>query len=134
MEPINHDLVLFQGKDWARVISLPDITESAVSARMTVRTRILGAVIVELTTENGRIDISQVDGTVNLSISAQTSTDFDLVGMVSRTVLEGFDDSGRPLKATGPTGVYDIEVIDDANIVSGVYTGQFCIGQEATSI
>jgi hypothetical protein len=84
-----------------------DLTDH--TARMQVRRTIdSSTVLVELTTENGRISIDGAAGEITLSMSD--------------TVTASITSSG----------VYDLEIIDDSDNVSRVVQGLFTLSQEVT--
>lgn len=109
-----YNITCDQGATFTRVITIfePDgetpYDLTGYTARMQVRRQVdENDVLIELTTENGRIALGGVAGTVTLSISAE-----DTAGLV--------DD-----------GVYDLEIISGAN-VHRVLKGLFRLDYEVT--
>lgn len=129
-----------EGSDWSRTLELqqPDgdpVNLTGCSARMQVRTKIDGAVVVELSSANGRIEIDGEAGKISLALGHAT-TFAALDELIRRTVSEdaGTDDSGMPVivTATGPTGVYDLEITDSNGLVTRYISGFFCLSREVT--
>lgn len=116
----NYNILCEQGTTFTRVIALeqpttadPDVYEpyplTGHTARMQVRRTVEStSVIIELTTENGRISIDGADGIITLSIN-----DSDTSEITS-------------------SGVYDLEIIDDSGNVSRVIQGSFTLSNEVT--
>lgn len=116
----NYNITCQQGSTFSRVIALeqptladPEIYEPYIlvehTARMQVRRTIDSTnVMIELTTENGRISISGVDGIITLLISAEDTA------------------------ALSSSGVYDLEIIDPFGNVSRVIQGTFMLSPEVT--
>lgn len=139
MQPVIRNLVLRQGADWSRPLYLRQTTADGdpvslvgCTARMMIRKSIDGAVIATLTTENDGITIDGSEGKIQLQQTASDSATYDLSGMKEVTVLEYISASGRPLKGTGPTGIYDLEMVFPGGEVWSVLAGDFCIAREVT--
>jgi len=118
-----YNMTCQQGSTFARTITLryPDPSSPAIdpdylpwnftgyTARMQVRRTLQSATpIISLTTENGRITLGGASGIIELLISA-TDTD-------------GLTDSG----------VYDIEIISGAGVVSRILQGEFELSEGVT--
>lgn len=115
-----YNILCEQGTTFTRVLTVeqPTVEDPTVfepydltdhTARMQVRRTIdSSTVLVELTTENGRISIDGAAGEITLSMSD--------------TVTASITSSG----------VYDIEIIDGSDNVSRVLQGLFTLSQEVT--
>jgi hypothetical protein len=115
-----YNILCEQGTTFTRVLTVeqPTTVDTTVfepydltdhTARMQVRRTIdSSTVLVELTTENGRISIDGAAGEITLSMSD--------------TVTASITSSG----------VYDLEIIDDSDNVSRVVQGLFTLSQEVT--
>lgn len=76
------------------------------SARMQVREKLeAAAVLLELSTTNGRITLGGTAGTVNLRVEAVDTTDIDWKNGVYDLMIEFADGTVRPL-AAGPVVVH----------------------------
>ena len=87
--PIRWDLTgedaIVQGATWTRYTALeyldPDTgavttwDTTGYTARMTIRATIGGPVVLELTTENGRLEVGDPDWTVKISLTPAATTD-----------------------------------------------------------
>jgi hypothetical protein len=82
---------------------------SGYTARMQIRTRVRGAVLIELTTENGGILIDNVGKTIDLVIEDEE--------------LEALDSQ---------SGVYDLEMISATGEVTALAQGTVSISAEVT--
>lgn len=110
----NYNFTIDQGAHFERLITItnPDGTDydlTGYTARMQIRTEIDSEdVVIELTTENGRISFSELEGAVTLTLladdTAQIQTD----------------------------GVYDLEIIDDEDRVYRVLKGKIKLEPEVT--
>ena len=109
----SYDILCEQGATFLRVLEVTDsvgdpINYSGYTARMQVRRRVdSDDVIIELTTENGRISMNS-SGQIVLSISATDTADIQ----------------------TG--GVYDLEIINSSNEVERLIQGNFTLSLEVT--
>lgn len=103
-----------QGATFTRVITATDsagdeIDLTGYTARMQVRRDIdASSIIIELTTENGRISLGGVTGEVTLTIDADDTSDIS-----------------RP-------GVYDLELESDGGTVIRLLKGAFNLDSEVT--
>jgi hypothetical protein len=109
-----YKIVCDQGATFERVITVKDSTGSPMNltgytARMQVRREIESStILVELTTENGRIALGGAAGTITLSMNAATTA------------------------AIEDEGVYDLEIISNAGAVHRVLKGRFVLQLEVT--
>ncbi len=109
------DLYIEQGATYAQPIVWKDSNGDAVdltgyTARMQVRKTISAtAVIIELTTENGRITLGGDNGTITLEITAEDTA-----------ALEQF------------AGVYDLELEASNGFVTRLLEGQVTVSKEVT--
>jgi hypothetical protein len=110
-----------QGATFSRIIDLqyPDPVDPTIfhpydldgfTARMQVRRTVTppATLLVELTTENGRIEIVAEDGRIILIMSAAVTA-----GITS-------------------SGVYDLEIVSLEGVVSRVVQGSFTLSEEVT--
>lgn len=111
----SHNLTVDQGTDWAETFTLRSkatgepIDLTGYAARMQVRRDYdASAVMVELTTANGRIVLGGEDGTIALSLTASTTAG------ITRS------------------GVYDIELVSPGGLVSRPLRGDFVLRREVT--
>lgn len=115
MNPANANLTIYQGATWSQNITWRNglsralIDVSGYSARMQVRSDVsAAAVLVELTTANGRITLGGINGKITLALSAAETA------------------------ALAPgTYVYDLELVV-ASEVTRVLQGNFIVIAEVT--
>ena len=109
------DLLIEQGATFKHALLVEDNSGSALdltgfTARMQLRPEIESAdVLLELTTENGRITIAPLTGRLDLEVEA--------------------DDTGA---LTFETAVYDLELIDPAGDVLRLLQGRVRLSPEVT--
>lgn len=110
-----YNIVADQGATLSRVITWRDSAKNpynntGYSARMHVRSTVdSSAVILELTTVNGRISLGGVNGQVTLNVSATTMT-----------------------SVAGGKYVYDLELVSPAGVVTRLVQGNFVVRGEVT--
>ena len=110
-----HDFIIEQGATFSKVLTWKDSTGTPInltgySARMQVRSSVEAAsTIIELTTVNSRITLGGVAGTITLNISAADTT-----------------------ALTAESGVYDLELVSGANVVTRLLEGNVIISKEVT--
>lgn len=115
--PGNYDLTIYQGADFALRVKWKDSLGALVdltgyTARMQIRRSLRDAAIVaSLTTENARIVLGGVAGTIDLSLLAATTA-----------------------AVTVRAGVYDLELIDSTGIVTRLLQGAVEFSQEVTRL
>lgn len=108
-----YNFICEQGATFARTMSVLDSSNnprnfSGYTGRMQVRRRISDVdVLVELTTENGRMTLGS-DGVINLILTATETS------------------------AITDEGVYDIELEDSAGVVERLLEGSFFLTKEVT--
>lgn len=108
-----YDITCEQGATFTRILTVKDSNGdarnlSSYTARMHVRrTTTSSSTLIELTTENGRIDLN-ASGQITLSLSAAETA----------AIAEG--------------GVYDLELIDSSANVERVVEGAFILSLEVT--
>jgi hypothetical protein len=109
-----------QGVTFDRTLTYTDADDDPVpmaglKARMKIRDKNLdGAVVLELTTENGRIILGDADGTIRLVVDSETTA-----------------------ALTFKTAVHDFELVDDTvapapEIVNRLFKGTATLSREAT--
>jgi hypothetical protein len=109
------DFIIEQGATFSKVLTWKDSAGAAINltgytARMHVRTDIDAATpFLQLTTENSRIALGGVAGTITLTISA---TDTAAI--------------------TNTSGVYDLELVSGAGVVTRLLEGNIIITKEVT--
>ena len=116
----NYNILCEQGSTFTRVIAIeePTIEDPETytpynltdhTARMQVRRTIESTnLIIELTTENGRISLDELGGVITLVITAEDTAELT------------------------SSGVYDLEIIDNNGVVSRVIQGTFTLSKEVT--
>ena len=110
----NYNFTIDQGAHFERVVTIKNPDNSLYdlsnhTARMQIRTEIdADSVVIELTTENGRIALGGDDGTITLTILAEDTENITT------------------------DGVYDIEIIDDSDRVFRVLKGKIRLEPEVT--
>lgn len=105
-------------------------------ARMQVRSEIGRPVVILLTTENGRIQITSASGAVHLLVSASDLDAMDLSSFIRRGVLHEPAPppyQADPYMAKGLLGVYDLELISPGGDVYRVLQGEICISLQVTA-
>jgi hypothetical protein len=114
MAATTYDLLIEQGATYSQVITYKDngvaVNLTGYTARMQVRATLESAsTLVELTTENSRIALGGTAGTITLTIAAA-----DTAALTS----------GR--------GVYDLELVSGAGIVTRLLQGVATISRNVT--
>lgn len=110
-----YNIVADQGATLSRVVTWRDSAKrpnniTGYTARMQVRSTVESAtVVLELTTENGRIILGGATGQVTLSVPATTMA-----------------------AITADKYVYDIELVSPAGVVSRLMQGNFAVRGEVT--
>ena len=125
MEDNRYNITIWQGSTFNLVITVQDADGNAqnltsYSARMQIRPSYdSGAITESLTTANGEITITAVEGNVALALSATRTANIyvDRLG------------STKPPKTTY---VYDLELIDNANTVTKLLYGDVIVLAEVT--
>lgn len=108
-----YNFICEQGATFARTMTVLDSSDAARDftnyiGRMQVRRRVSDTeVLVELTTENGRMTLGS-DGVINLILSATETS------------------------AITDEGVYDLEIEDNAGVVERLLEGSFFLTKEVT--
>lgn len=109
-----YDITCEQGATFARTLQWLDENEVAVdltgyTARMHVRKTVKASTtLIELTTANSRIVLTPLTGTIDLILTAtETATITD-------------------------SGVYDVELVSPANVVTRILEGKFILSREVT--
>ena len=109
-----YKIVCDQGATFERLITIKDSNDDPMNltgytARMQIRPEIESSdVLVELTTENGRITLGGAAGTVELNLTPQVTATID---------RDGF---------------YDLEIISNGGAVHRVLRGRFVVNLEVT--
>ena len=80
------------------------------TARLAVKDKIGGTVLLSLTTENNGIVIDNAKKTITLTVEATATDDF-----------------------TWTRGVYDLELISPAGVVTALITGRVSVTKEVTT-
>jgi hypothetical protein len=97
MLPANYDLTIRQGSTWTQYIIWKNSDNNPVNlidytARMQVRPVLQSeTIIVDLTTENGRITLGGANGTLMLKLEADTTAAIQQSSGVYDLELESFD-------------------------------------------
>lgn len=109
-----YNLIIDQGAHFERLMTITNPDDTAYdltdyTARMHIRTEVdATAIMCELTTENGRIQLGGEAGTVRLIIPADVTEDFD------------------------DEGVYDLELVDSDGKVYRLLKGKVKVELEVT--
>lgn len=111
--PGNYDFTIYQGSSFSKVITWRDGANNVMNltgytARMQIRQRLTGDILIELTTANGRISLGGTAGTITLEISAADTSAITL------------------------DGVYDLELVSGSGIVSRLLQGSVTLSKEVT--
>ena len=110
----NYNFTIDQGAHFERIVTITNADGTVYdltgyTARMQIRTELDAEdVVIELTTENGRIALGDEEGTITLTILAADTADIT------------------------SDGVYDIEIIDDSDRVFRVLKGKIRLEPEVT--
>lgn len=112
MPAVNYDIVIEQGATFGLVITHenPDgtpINLTGMTARMQIRDSADDSLILELTTENGRITLGGTAGTITLAVTAADTA------------------------ALTRGGVYDLELVNGAE-VNRLVQGKATLSEEVT--
>lgn len=140
MTAAKYNIICEQGTDFTKQILLKDTAGDAIpltdyTARMQVRNKKGGDLVVELTTENTYITITALEGLIVLSLPNEITATLPPVDihLPVKTVLDNVDCGEIPSASTGPTGVYDLEIVDADGKVTRLIEGDFCIPLEVTT-
>jgi hypothetical protein len=125
IENTRYNLCIWQGETFGLTVTVKDINGNVsnitgYSARMQIREAYDSPTATEtLTTANGEITITGAEGNVAIELAATRTANIyvDLTG------------PGRPPKKTY---VYDLELIDTANVVSKLLYGDALVYAEVT--
>lgn len=99
-----HNITIDQGTDWSEVYRLRDgnkelVDLSGYTARMQIRRDYdATAVMVELTTSNGRIVLGGEEGTITLSLDAATTAGITRAGVYDIELVSPGGQVYRPLR------------------------------------
>lgn len=105
-----------QGNEWPAYVSggflqyNTPIDLAGYTARMAIKDKIGGTVLLSLTTENNGIVIDNAKKTITLTVEATATDDF-----------------------TWTRGVYDLELISPAGVVTALITGRVSVTKEVTT-
>jgi hypothetical protein len=100
----NYNIIIDQGAHFERLITVADpdgdpLDLTGWTARMQIRTEIdAETVMVELTTENGRISLGGAAGTITLTLTADITEDMDDEGVYDLELIDTYDRVYRLLK------------------------------------
>lgn len=140
MTAAKYDLICEQGCDFLKTITVTDsngaiFNLTGYAAKMQVKTKIDGDIIIELSTVNSRISIDAVYGIISLTLSNELTEDLPPadVYLPTKTVNEGVDNFGNQISATGPFGVYDLEITSAGGRVTRLLRGDFCMSKQVTT-
>jgi len=99
-----YNIIIDQGAHFERIFTITDpdgelLDLTGWTARMQIRPEIDSeTVMVELTTENGRIVLGDEEGTVTLTLTADITEDFDDEGVYDLELVDTYDRVYRLLK------------------------------------
>lgn len=133
MPALKRDFIFEAGADFGRALYLapgPDADLRNYTARMQVRPSVgSDTIVLELTTENGRIACDY--GKVTLSVPDDVVV--DTAALVLNGCLSEPSQSGdMPFTAVGPIGVYDLEVVSPSGIVTRLLSGKVVFSANVT--
>lgn len=147
MIPAQKNFILPIGTDWERWLAfktraadgtMTPIDLTGYTFRMQIRNkRGFGAVLIADVGASGTIESTDpTTGQVRLFLPASYTGTIDLTTfgpaqLPTRTIAEITDAFGRQRRATGPTGVYDFELIAPSGDVQRPIQGDICMVQEA---
>jgi hypothetical protein len=115
MKPGKYDFVIRQGSTWSQKVVWKDplgapVNLSGYTARMQIRPVVQSpTVLVELTTQNGRIALGGANGEITLTLAASIT---------------------EAIQAT--SGVYDLELVSAGGIVTAILEGSVTFPREVT--
>lgn len=140
MIPARRDFIIPKGTDWSRLLEFRQTSATGAvtvltgyTARMQIRTAAGGTMLEELTTENGGISISGAAGQITLTLTDTETAAISVTGLEERTVTEYINTAGKPVSATGPVAVYDLEIISAGGLVDRPIYGFVCLTEEVTA-
>ena len=111
VDPVDHN-----GNEWPAYTSggflqyFTPVDLTGYTARMAIKDKKGGTVLMSLTTENGRIAIDEAAHTVTMSITAEDTADIDW-----------------------KKGVYDLEMVSPTGVVTSPLTGDVSVVREVTT-
>lgn len=142
MVPATKNWIIPLGTDWERSIVLKQtvagelvpIDLTGYSARMQIRAKAGGTLLCDLTEDNSRIVIEPEAGRVTMRIPDAVSGAILTAGLPIKTVVESRDPHGRDsIKGTGPTAVYDLELVSAGGDVQRPIQGETCLTLQVTA-
>lgn len=129
------DFIIEKGADFQRQLFLkpgPDADIRNFTARMQVRSAVSSEIVVlELTTENNRINCDY--GIITINVTAAVTTALDTSGLTSKGKITEPGPTGElPYESDGKLAVYDLELISPAGVVTRYLEGRVCIIDNVT--
>lgn len=129
------DFIIEKGADFQRQLFLkpgPDADIRNFTARMQVRSAVSSEIVVlELTTENNRINCDY--GIITINVTAAVTTALDTSGLTSKGKITEPGPTGElPYESEGKLAVYDLELISPAGVVTRYLEGRVCIIDNVT--
>lgn len=129
------DFIIEKGADFQRQLFLKPGSDADIrnfTARMQVRSAVSSEVVVlDLTTENGRINCGY--GVITINVTAAITTALDTSGLNSKgKVTEPGPIGELPYESEGKIALYDLELISPSGIVTRYLEGRVCIVDNVT--
>jgi len=92
-KPANVPLEIIQGANWSKTFRLKDENRAVIdltgyTARMQIRRTLQSDVIKDLSTENGKITITGVEGKISLSLTSQDTTGITTNGVYDLDLIK----------------------------------------------
>ena len=134
------DLIVQEGETWAFSCVARDASGeprdlTGHTARAVIADAFGGAAIKELTTENGGIWLDGGSGSLTLVMSAEQTASLrscDILEYAPAGISDRYDRGSRMVSRPRHL-VHDVDVIDQAGVVSRVLTGRMIIYPSATA-
>lgn len=129
------DFIIEKGADFQRQLFLKPGSDADIrnfTARMQVRSAVSSEIVVlELTTENNRINCDY--GIITINVTAAVTTALDTSGLTSKGKITEPGPTGElPYESDGKLAVYDLELISPAGVVTRYLEGRVCIIDNVT--
>lgn len=129
------DFIIEKGADFQRVLFLKAGADADIrlfTARMQIRaSAVSDPFLLELTTENGRLAVDY--GQITINVAAAITTTIDTASLTTKgKVTEPAPAGELPYEGEGKLGVYDLELVSPAGIVTRYLFGQIVFVDNVT--
>lgn len=112
MDPGTYNFTMYQGASFGRQIVLKQNgvvrTITGYTARMQIRDKVTGALIVSMTTENGKLVVTGASGRIDMVLAASETAEFNFT-----------------------KGLYDLEIVSGST-VERVLQGEITLDRNST--